>query len=187
MTRGKREGFFVEFGACDGIRISNTLIFEKKFGWRGILAEPGREWLTDLKRNRACAIDTRCVMGQSGGTIAFFEAPANQLQSSAVAEHMDIDRRSSYKVETVSLHDLLVQYDAPSYIDFISVDVEGAEFDVLEPFPFDKYRFGLLCVEHHQPHEEARIKALLESKGYRQAFRNISEFDGWYVPVETQT
>lgn len=185
LVRGKRGGFFVEFGACDGIRISNTYLFEKAFGWRGILAEPGREWLSDLQRNRSCFIDARCVLGESGKKVPFYEAPANQLQSSAYADHMQIDRRSSYEVETVSLLDLLRAYDAPSFIDFISVDVEGSEFSVLEAFPFGSYKFGLMCVEHHQPDEEARIKALLEQHGYKQVFRSISEFDGWYVPNET--
>ena len=57
----KKNGFFVEFGACDGIRFSNTYILEKVFGWEGILAEPGRNWSSQLAMNRESHIDFRCI------------------------------------------------------------------------------------------------------------------------------
>ena len=186
IAKGRRGGFFVEFGACDGVRISNTFVLEKEFGWSGILAEPGREWHADLKKNRACSIETQCVWSETGKKIPFYEAPGNHLQSSADAGFMQINRAQSYEVETISLYDLLKKYSAPHFIDFMSVDVEGTEFNILEPFPFDEYKFGLMCIEHHQPDEEERIKALMKKNGYKQIFRSISDFDGWYVPEQTE-
>ena len=182
LGRGKRGGFFVEFGACDGVRISNTYLFEKCFGWSGILAEPGREWRERLQKNRSCHLETMCVWSKSGEHIPFYEADQNKLQSSAEAEHMQINREALYKVETISLHDMLRKYDAPKFIDFMSIDVEGSEFKILEKFPFDVYSFGLVCIEHHLPEEEAQIKKLMDDNGYKQVLRSVSEFDGWYVP-----
>lgn len=49
----KKEGTFIEFGACDGITLSNTLYLEKKLNWTGILAEPAKKWAKDLKKNRS--------------------------------------------------------------------------------------------------------------------------------------
>lgn len=182
LARGKKGGYFVEFGACDWVRISNTYVLEKSFGWTGILAEPGREWHEGLKKNRSCHLETMCVWSRSGEKIPFYEADQNQLQSSAEADHMHIDREALYQVETISLYDMLKKYNAPQFIDFMSIDVEGSEFKILENFPFDSYRFGLMCVEHHLPQEEERIKNLMDRNGYKQVFRSVSDFDGWYVP-----
>ena len=181
LAKGRRGGYFVEFGACDGMRISNTYLLENEFDWNGIVAEPGRDWHGALRLNRRCHIDTRCVHSQSGMKIPFYEAADNNLQSGSVADHMNIQRYGAYEVETVSLLDLLTHYDAPRFIDFMSVDTEGTEYEILSNFPFDNYEFGLICVEHHLPEEEAELVGLMSKNGYKQVFRSISSFDGWYI------
>lgn len=87
-----------------------------------------------------------------------------------------------YQVETVSLADLLREHGAPEVIDFLSVDTEGSEYQILQAFPFDKYRFGFICVEHHTVVEAERMKALFEAAGYMQVLEAISGHDGFYVP-----
>ena len=77
---------------------------------------------------------------------------------------------------------MLKKYNAPKFIDFMSIDVEGTEFKIIENFPFDEYSFGLVCIEHHLPEEESRIKQLMSKNGYKQILRSVSDFDGWYVP-----
>lgn len=57
----KQNGFFVEFGATNGIDLSNTYLLETEFGWNGILAEPDKYWHTSLIANRTAIIDIRCV------------------------------------------------------------------------------------------------------------------------------
>ena len=60
-TGFKRGGYFVEFGATNGIDLSNTYLLEREFGWTGILAEPATAWHEALQRNRNAIIDTDCV------------------------------------------------------------------------------------------------------------------------------
>jgi len=184
LNRGKRKGFFVEFGACDGLLISNTLILEREFGWSGILSEPSRAWRSEIQKNRNCMIETRCVWSESGQQIEFAEFVGDDYKTqSGILEESgnSLTPTSTYSVETISLFDMLRQHGAPSHIDFISIDTEGSELDILKVFPFDRYSFGFITVEHHTPHQEAAIKGVLEGAGYKQILRSISGHDGFYV------
>jgi FkbM family methyltransferase len=179
-------GFFVEFGATNGVELSNTFLLEKGFGWQGILCEPARSWHEDLKRVRDCAIDNRCVYSSSGETISFSETDVGEL--STISRFMNSDANkvlrkpfATYQVETVSLTDLLKTHDAPKYIDFLSIDTEGSEFEILKPFDFEQYSFGLICVEHNFASSRLKIRTLLTSHGYSQIYPELSAFDDWYI------
>jgi FkbM family methyltransferase len=184
LARGKKDGFFVEFGACDGILISNTQLLERQFGWKGILSEPVPSWHQRLRKNRKCIIDTRCVWAESGKKISFGEFANDEYmtQSGIIDTGFNNNISKQYEVDTISLGDLLREHKAPSHIDMLSVDTEGSEFKILEAFPFENYTFGFICVEHHQPEQEVPIKNLLESSGYKQILRSVSGHDGFYVP-----
>jgi hypothetical protein len=61
---GKKRGYFVEFGVGDGIDSSNTYLLETKYEWNGLVAEPAKARHDDLRKNRNCAIEFRCVWKQ---------------------------------------------------------------------------------------------------------------------------
>ena len=67
----KRNGFFVEFDATNGVHFSNSHILEKHFNWNGILAEPAQKWHQDLNRNRSAYIDYQCVWKDAGEVLMF--------------------------------------------------------------------------------------------------------------------
>ena len=67
----KRDGYFVEFGATNGVDLSNSYLLEKDFGLKGILAEPAKIWHAELLKNRAAAIDFDCVWKESGREMQF--------------------------------------------------------------------------------------------------------------------
>ena len=69
----KRNGFFVEFGATNGIDFSNTYLMETKFDWKGILAEPAKLWHPSLNKNRSASIELDCVWKATGETLLFNE------------------------------------------------------------------------------------------------------------------
>jgi FkbM family methyltransferase len=181
----KTHGFFVEFGATDGYFLSNTYLLEKQFFWKGVLAEPAKTWAKQLKINRgACSIDFRCVWRKSGEKIDFVEDTLPEI--SGVSTTLDKKRMSSnpssYLVDTVSLIDLLDEHHAPRYIDFISIDTEGSEFEILEHFDFSSYQFGLITVEHnYETEKREKLLALLLKNNYKRIFQNISAEDDWYV------
>ncbi len=181
-----KPGFFVEFGASDGLALSNSHLLEKRFGWNGILCEPSTAWHEALKQNRGCIIDTRCVYSVSGEKISFSENYLGELSaitSYAEPNSSGILKRttSSYEVETISLLDLLKEHNAPKFVDFLSIDTEGSEFEILKNFEFQSYRFGAICVEHNFADTRERINKLLLANGYVQVHPDLSDFDDWYI------
>jgi FkbM family methyltransferase len=181
-----KPGYFVEFGAADGIALSNTFVLEKHFGWKGILCEPGTNWHQSLGRNRGCVIDTRCVYSVSGENVSFSENYLGELSSItkfASPRKQGILKRTlaSYQIETVSLKDLLDFHKAPERIEFLSIDTEGSEFEILSAFDFQSYTFGAICVEHNFGPTRELINSLLKNNGYIQVHADLSEFDDWYV------
>ncbi len=185
-TREMRNGYFVEFGATNGVDLSNTYLLEKEYGWTGILAEPARFWHEQLRGNRASIIDHRCVWRRSGERIEFRQSWTPEL--SGILQSNRADYRSaqrylggSYTVETVSLNDLLQQHNAPARIDYLSVDTEGSELEILASFDFERYDIGVLTVEHNNTPERDGLYRLLTSKGYVRKLQTCSRFDDWYV------
>jgi hypothetical protein len=120
-TNEKRGGFFVEFGATNGLDISNTYLLESEYAWRGILAEPAQRWHQDLCQNRKCAIDNRCVWSKSEERVEFNETKEAEFSTINMLSSHDFhaERRQNgkqYHVTTVSLHDLLGTHNAPTDI-----------------------------------------------------------------------
>jgi len=187
-TRHKRNGYFVEFGAADGVNLSNTCLLERAFGWRGILAEPNPAWHAALQQNRKAAIDLRCVFGTSGEHLAFAATRYPELATIVGYESNDGHRqaRENYtvvEVETVALNDLLAQHGAPHEIDYISIDTEGSELDILQPFDFKRWNVTLFSVEHNGTRLEQSLDRLMHGHGYERRYPGISKFDAWYRKV----
>jgi FkbM family methyltransferase len=180
LLNDKREGYFVEFGAVDGLFTSNTLLLERDYGWRGIVAEPAKRWHSALKQNRSCSIDERCVWSRSGETLKFYEAPENELSSIDALSNSRPGRR--YNVDTVSLADLLREHDAPKIIDYLSMDTEGSELEILKSFFPTEYRFRVITVEHqYDAARQQDIHRLLTTHGYKRIFDDLSMWEDWYI------
>ena len=186
----KREGFFVEFGATNGVVNSNTWLLEKKYDWKGILAEPNPVWHAMLAENRGAAIDHRCVDATTGKTVTFLTTDGSDPELSAIAEFADGDhfaevraKGTAMQVETVSLNDLLSEYKAPDEIDYLSIDTEGSEYAILSQFDFSRYVVNLISVEQNR-HTEPQIETLLKSQGFDRVFKEFSQWDGWYVRAD---
>jgi len=182
----KTNGYFVEFGAADGIDLSNTYLLEKDFGWDGIIVEPARRWHQKLAKNRSCHIDTNCVWRESDATLDFNEnhfAELSTIDSHSPSHNSEQGRKEGkkYSVRTISLDDLLGTYNAPTQIDCLSIDTEGSEFEILEKFDFNKYHFSVITCEHNFSPRRKTIFSLLTKNGYVRKYDEVSYFDDWYV------
>ena len=188
MCQGNESKFFVEAGACDGRYSSNTWILETQFGWTGILCEPGRIWHDELLASRKCEIDTRALWGTTGEQVQFHQTELPNLSTIDSYTEADLhanDRRGglTYNVDTVSLVDLLDERGAPPYIQFLSLDTEGTELEILRNFSFERYEFGVIVCEHNNTSAESSIRNLLVGNGYTylDGLKNVSLGDAWFV------
>jgi FkbM family methyltransferase len=182
----KRNGYFVEFGATNGISLSNTFLLESEFSWHGILAEPAKCWHSDLEKNRKCNIEHKCVWTDSHTNLVFNEvrnAELSTIHHFSNSDHHSIQRKIGefYEVSTISLNDLLEKYNAPYQIDYLSIDTEGSEFQILEKLDFSKYSFGVITCEHNYTPMRDKIFDLLTKHGYIRKYEEISKWDDWYV------
>ena len=179
-------GFFVEFGAADGVALSNSWLLENRLGWRGILAEPAQCWHEKLKINRQCIIDTDCVWSRSNECLNFDQVKNPEF--STITDFSTADSHSQvrsnycrYQVSTVSLLDLMVRHHAPDRPDYLSIDTEGSEFEILSSFNFERFPFKIITCEHNFTPQRKKIYHLLKSKGYRRIHEQLSRYDDWYV------
>lgn len=185
----KRDGFFVEFGATDGVTGNNTLLLEREYGWTGILAEPNPHWHNDLFLNRKCNITKKCVYIKSGVNVDFLMTDAPDLAT--IKGFGDDDEwkearknAPSIQVPTISLLELLDYYRAPDIIDYMSVDTEGTEYGILNAFfaqNANKYKVRAITVEHNFTPMRDKLLELMTANGYRRVFTEVSRWDDYYV------
>lgn len=139
FTRLNHVGYFVEVGAHNGLRHSNTLTLEESFGWTGLLIEANPDLYEQCKVNRP---GCRCANIAVGPFNAFNQNFAFGDAYGGLIEYMSdhwLDGHEFHKspirpVATHSLQTVLDSYNAPSIIDYLSLDVEGAEYAILESF-----------------------------------------------------
>jgi FkbM family methyltransferase len=180
----KRNGFFVEFGATDGVLLSNSWLLEKHFGWSGICAEPNPKFFERLQQNRSCRLSSDCVFRSSGEQMKFVLADAFGGLEDLGQDDQHVDKRNDYAavgevitVTTLSLMDLLEQQGAPQLIDYLSIDTEGSELAILEGIDWNRYQFRCISVEHNFTEQRLDIQKLLEAQGYE---RREAQWDDWY-------
>ena len=135
----KENGFFIELGAYDGLVQSNTAFFEFSKKWNGILIEPSRERYVDCVNNRpnSKCFNTAC---SNKNTTQISLDHENGLMSKVV-------ENGDYVCNTVTLETILDECSIDHNIDFLSLDVEGHELEVLDGLNLNKYRPNYMLVE----------------------------------------
>jgi len=187
-----KDGFFVELGANDGIRQSNTFYFEKNLNWKGILIEPIKTKFNKCVKNRSKKnffYNKACV------GFNFKDAKIKMIYSDLMTTIDDvkiINKVDSMKhaldgkkylqsnevikefyVETITLNKIFEDIKAPSLMDFLSLDVEGSEFEVLNGIDFIAHNFKYIMVESRN---DDQLIDYLKNKNYH-FIKKISKRD----------
>ncbi|MEZ6131731.1 MAG: FkbM family methyltransferase [Planctomycetaceae bacterium] len=185
FSRQKRDGYFVEIGTGNGEHLSNTFMLEKQFGWSGILFEPDRRFHESIAERRSAILDERPVFSSDDQVLQFMEVSrAGEL--STLSDFRREDGRHRFgacrEVRTTTLTSALEHHNAPKTIDYVSIDTEGSEMEVLQGIDFDRYDIRFLTIEHN--FVEGKQKALadfLAPHGYRPVLEGFSCQDIWLV------
>ena len=186
----KTSGYFVDLAATDGVAINNTLLLERELNWDGICIEPNPKYYDELKKNRNCNV-TDVVVDKANDIEIKFRIDNGELGGIV---DIDTDNNEKYrgkqlkkatilKLKTKTLEYVLDKFNAPKVIDYLSLDVEGAEERVLTNFPFNKYTFLAMTIERPTP----ELEKILFNNGYvfvmksKNKITNKDTFDTFYV------
>mgnify|MGYP006270429415 CR=1 FL=1 len=180
----RKNGYFVELGANDGIRQSNTYKLQKSYGWSGLLVEPSPSRFRECVVNRDFA--NRPHVACAACVPFDFENPFVEIEDAdlmSVAKGMDVKdedaiahadagkkylgdtrMRHSYGALARTLNSLLAEVGAPSQFDLLSLDVEGNELAVLKGLDFSSYRPSWILVEVRHD----KVGDYLKAQGYQE-------------------
>jgi FkbM family methyltransferase len=179
IFKGYKNGCFVDVGAHDGISINNTLYFEKNNNWCGINIEPIKTVFDRLVINRPNNINLNCAVCNNDGETEFLCNTGYTEMISGIKDNFDIrhlyrlqyeneqhgSRTELIKVQTKKLETILNENNI-SHINYLSIDVEGAEFEVIKSINFDKVFIDVIGFENNYHDVSVPIIEYLQEKGF---------------------
>lgn len=184
----KKEGYFVDVGAHNGIDLSNTHKLEKEYDWSGICVEPMKDEYDKCVINRPKSICINSCIYDHNGSVTF-----NEITRKGDSYNMlsGIDDENYEKKEDfiqiekpcITLTKLLEDNNAPKIIDFLSIDTEGCELKILKSLDHKKFKFKYLTCEHnYQDKMRVNLKDYLQSVGYQ--FHEENGWDDIYIHTD---
>ena len=168
--RSKKSGFFVEIGAFDGIEGSNCLHFEKSMNWDGIAIEPSKIQFEKLSKNRNCKV-LNAAISSTEKDVEFIEVIEGLTQMSGIdddnysakliIENNKKNKFNKNKMKTSTFEKSILTKE----IDYLSIDIEGAELDVLKSINFQEYIIKVISVENNNP-EKINFNSFLKENNF---------------------
>ncbi len=160
---GVTDGYFIDVGSGHGTIGSNSKALEQH-GWSGICIDPFPVHM----EGRTCQLFAEVVFDKAGERMTFHKAGGlGGLADTLGKWNEKAAKAPTVEFTTVTLDDILTRAKAPAFIHFISLDIEGAELDALQGFPFDRVKVGAFAIEHNREEpKRSNIKTFLEQRGY---------------------
>lgn len=170
----KRDGTYLEIGVHDGEKGNNTVLMDQKYGWSGICVDP---FMNNME-HRSCQ-KFYVALGSEPGEADFRYGSNNENHSGLAGldkfatsddNKMWKDKVGDFEMKKVSVRtpeDVFTEANLPSTIDYMSLDVEGAEMDILKSFPFDKYCVKYATIEtNNDKDKEKEMEEFMAQRGY---------------------
>lgn len=175
------DGFFVDIGAGDGVHISNTYALEKQYNWTGVCVECNSISYDNLIKNRSCKFYNKPIT-EKGGVVEFNQIDNFGYHTTLFSSIYEVpvefkSNAKKIKLQSATIDDFLDEINAPNMIHYLSLDIEGGEYEILESF-FANHNLKnnwtreiiSLSVEHNFDEiKRNKIKNLLESNLYTRA------------------
>ena len=179
-------GYFLEIGANDGFTLSNTIYLEEKFGWDGLLVEANPKYASSLAKRRARAVVT--AIADEEGEHEFVDAGLiGGISKTIDTLHYELRKTAPrITVQGTRLERMLAENHAPGRIHFVTVDVEGAEVDIVRQMcALQSHRFLCGCIEHNGRKQDIlELSRLLDTAGYRVVWDQQTAHDLYFIDRE---
>jgi len=182
----KNNGLFIEIGVGDGKHISNTYFLEKYRNWTGVLCEPSIKFHDNIVQQRSAQLVKKAVFDRSGLELKFSEVDGNEELSTLTefkkSDTHDRSKDKEYPVQTISFNDLCKEYLPGKKIDYLSIDTEGSELQILSAIDFSAIDISIISVEHN--YEKSKLEALttlLNKWDYTELLPGVFEFDAIFA------
>jgi FkbM family methyltransferase len=175
LTGYKKRGLYVDVGAYDPYRFSNTMRFYRR-GWSGIVIEPNTEHWRRFVVVRPRDISLNCGVGEKKGMLTFFSMDPPTLSTFSSKQAFEYVRQGFHilhkkQIKVLPLREVFAKYVKGKRINFLSMDVEGFEMSVLRGNDWKRFRPRVLCIETANAAHKS-IDTFLDGRGYRKIFDN---------------
>lgn len=190
----RKHGIFVDVGAHDGVDGSNSYFFEKELEWTGLCIEPMNDCYEELCKNRS-AVCLNCCVYKENKDVEFVQNSGFTEMLSGIKDTLDprhVDRTSheqklfggeskTITKKAYTLSEILEKHNL-FHVDYLSVDTEGSEYEILQGIDFSKFSIGAITVENNYQTDFALINSLLVSNGFTHVTTLCA--DEVYVHIE---
>lgn len=185
--KNKANGYFIDIGAGDGCTINNSYYLEKELGWTGVCVEANKERFDKLVQNRKCICINKAIYKEN---ILSEFAIGGGIYGIKEALQVPIDKYGVDFIESITMSQLMQNNNVPHIIEYISLDTEGNDFNVLLGFPFEEYEVLLWTIEHNAYLDNGflkyKIREIMTKNGYmivpdKSKSYDANSFEDWFI------